>query len=150
VDLLSIVIAISMIVIAISAAAVAVALWRLSAEARVTTGSADRVLTMLDRELPPTLAALRSTSRELDALAGESAGRLVLLERLADEGEQTMVAVRELSSSVNEILRGPADTVSGVRRSARMVGSGISQGADRLRRAITGAEVGPDGSEGGD
>jgi hypothetical protein len=28
-----------------------------------------------------------------------------------------------------------------VRRSARMVGTGISQGADRLRRAITGSET---------
>lgn len=140
-DLLSIVIAISVVVMAVSAAAIAIALWRLSAEARTTTASADRVLTMLDRELPATLAAIRSTTKELDALAGESASRLLLLERLAEEGEQTMVAVRELSASVNEILRGPADTVSGVRRSARAVGTGITQGADRLRRAITGGET---------
>ena len=53
-----------------------------------------------------------------------------------------MVAVRELSSSVNEIVRGPADTVTGVKRSARMVGDGIASGADRLRRAITGEHDG--------
>jgi hypothetical protein len=57
---------------------------------------------------------------------------------LAAEAETTMVAVRELSGSVNEIVRGPADTVTGVKRSARMVGGGIASGADRLRRVITG------------
>ena len=109
-------------------------------DARVTASRADRVLAMLDTELPPTLASLRASAAEFDALAGESAARLIVVERLAEEGQETMVAVRELSSSVNEILRGPADTVSGVRRSAKMVGTGISVGADRLRRAITGDE----------
>jgi hypothetical protein len=138
IELLWLIIAIAVGVIAVSAVVVAVALWRLSADARATTDRASAVLTMLDTELPPTLAALRTTSHELDELAGESAARLIVIERLAVEGEQTMAAVRELSTSVNEILRGPADTVSGVRRSVSMVGTGISQGADRLRRAITG------------
>jgi hypothetical protein len=89
---------------------------------------------------------VRSTARQLDELAGESTQRMALLEQLAAEGSETMVAVRELSTSVNEILRGPADTVTGVRRSAKMVGSGIASGADRLRRAITG-ETGPDDTE---
>ena len=141
IELLQLVVAVAALVIAASVAAIAVALWRLAGDARATTSRADRVLTMVDTELPPTLAALRSTARELDALAGESAGRLVLLEQLAQEGQETMVALRELSGSVNEIMRGPADTVNGVRRSARMVGSGISQGADRLRRAIVGDEA---------
>jgi len=141
IELLQLVVAVAALVIAASVAVIAVALWRLAADARATTSRADRVLTMVDTELPPTLAALRSTARELDALAGESAGRLVLLEQLAQEGQETMVALRELSGSVNEIMRGPADTVNGVRRSARMVGSGISQGADRLRRAIVGDEA---------
>ena len=141
IELLQLVVAVAVIVIAASVAAIAVALWRLAGDARAATTRADAVLAMVDTELPPTLAALRSTARELDALAGESAGRLVLLEQLAQEGQETMVAVRELSGSVNEIMRGPADTVNGVRRSARMVGSGISQGADRLRRAIVGDET---------
>ena len=141
IELLWLVIAVGTIVVAASVVAIAVALWRLAADARVTTARADRVLAMLDTELPPTLAALRTSAAQLDALAGETAGRLVVLERLAGEGEETMAAVRELSRSVNDILRGPADTVSGVRRSARMVGTGISVGADRLRRAITGDEA---------
>jgi hypothetical protein len=144
IELLWLVLAVAAAVIAGSVAAIAVALWRLAADARVTATRADRVLGMLDTELPPTLVALRSTAAEMDALAGESAARLVLLERLAEEGRETMIAVRELSGSVNEILRGPADTVSGVRRSAKMVGTGISVGADRLRRAITGDESRPD------
>jgi hypothetical protein len=140
-DALSLVAAASAIAIAVAAIVIAVALWRLAADARATAADASRVLTMLDREVPPTLEALRGTARELDELAGESAGRLLLLERLAEEGEQTMIAVRELSASVNEIVRGPAETVNGVRRSARMVGSGISHGADRLRRALAGEET---------
>ena len=141
VELLWLVIGVAAIVIAASVAVIALAVWRLAGDARTTTGHADRVLAMLDTELPPTLAAVRASARELDALAGESAARLVVVERLAEEGQETMVAVRELSASVNEILRGPADTVNGVRRSARMVGTGISQGADRLRRAIAGDEA---------
>lgn len=141
IELLWLVIALAAAVIAASVVAIAIAVWRLARDAGATTVRADRVLTMLDQELPPTLAALRASAKELDALAGESAARLVVVERLAEEGQVTMVAVRELSTSVNEILRGPADTVNGVRRSARMVGSGISLGADRLRRAITGDEA---------
>lgn len=140
IELLWLVIALAALVIAASVLLIGVALWRLAADARVTAARAESLLAMLDRELPPTLASLRSTAKELDELAGESAARLVVLERLADEGQETMIAVRELSGSVNDILRGPADTVSGVRRSAKMVGTGISQGADRLRRAIAGED----------
>lgn len=146
VELLSLVIAGCAVVITASVVAIAVALWRLAADARSTAARTDSLLVLLDAELPPTLAAVRSTARQLDELAGESTQRIALLEQLAAEGSETMVAVRELSSSVNEILRGPADTVTGVRRSARMVGSGIASGADRLRRAIAG-ETGPDEPE---
>ena len=143
VELLSLVIAVCAIVITASIVAIGVALWRLAADARTTTARTDSLLELLDAELPPTLAAVRSTARQLDELAAESTQRIVLLEQLAAEGQETMIAVRELSASVNEILRGPAETVTGVRRSARMVGSGIASGADRLRRAISG-EAGPD------
>ena len=146
VELLSLVIAGCAVVITASVVAITVALWRLAADARTTAARTDSLLVLLDAELPPTLAAVRSTARQLDELAGESTQRIALLEQLAAEGSETMVAVRELSSSVNEILRGPADTVTGVRRSARMVGSGIASGADRLRRAIAG-ETGPDEPE---
>lgn len=146
VELLSLVIAVCAIVITASVVAIAVALWRLAVDARTTAARTDTLLELLDAELPPTLAAVRSTARQIDELAGESTQRIVLLEQLAAEGQETMVAVRELSASVNEILRGPADTVTGVRRSAKMVGSGIASGADRLRRAITG-DGDPDGPE---
>ena len=141
IELLWLVIALGVVVIATSVVVIAVALWRLAADARQAAVRADGLLAMLDTELPPTLAALRATAAELDALARGSTSRLEVIERLADEGQETMIAVRELSASINEIVRGPADTVNGVRRSARMVGSGISQGADRLRRAITGDET---------
>jgi hypothetical protein len=146
VELLALVIALCAIVITTSVVAITVALWRLAADARITAARTDSLLELLDAELPPTLAAVRSTARQLDELASESTQRVALLEQLATEGQETMIAVRELSASVNEILRGPAETVTGVRRSARMVGSGIASGADRLRRAITG-ETGPDEPE---
>ncbi len=143
IDLLALTLAVCAIVISASVIAVVWSLMRLAGDARSATARAERLMEMLDTELPPTLAALRAAASELDELAAESARRIALLEELAAEGQETMVAVRELSGSVNEILRGPVDTVTGVRRSARMVGTGIAQGADRLRRAITG-DAGPD------
>jgi hypothetical protein len=132
------VVALCAVVIAISAAAIAWALVRLAREAGRTAEETNGLVQVLRQELPPTLATLERAAGSLDQLAGESAARLLTLDTLAGEAETTMVAVRELSSSVNEIVRGPAETVSGVKRSARMVGGGLASGADRLRRVITG------------
>ncbi len=136
------VVAVSAVVVAVSVATIAWALVRLAREAGRTADEGQGLLQVLREELPPTLAALERAAASLDQLSGESAARLLTLDQLAVEAETTMVAVRELSSSVNEIVRGPADTVTGVKRSARMVGDGIASGADRLRRAITGEHDG--------
>jgi hypothetical protein len=143
VEQLWLVAAIALAVIAGSFVAIAIALWRLSADGRAAARSTDQLARTLQAEAPPTLAALEKAAHALDELAADSSARLPVVERLADEGEATMAAVRELSGSVNEILRGPAGTVTGVRKSARMVGGGIASGADRLRRAISG-DGGPD------
>jgi uncharacterized protein YoxC len=132
------VVALSAVVVAVSAAAIAWALVQLAREAGRTAEETHGLVQVLRQELPSTLATLERAAGSLDQLAGESAARLVTLDALAVEAETTMVAVRELSSSVNEIVRGPAETVSGVKRSARMVGGGLASGADRLRRVITG------------
>jgi uncharacterized protein YoxC len=137
-DMLWLVVALCAVVIAVSVAAIAWAIVRLAREADRTADEANGLIRILREELPATLATLQRTSGSLDQLAGESAARLLLLDRLAVEAEATMVAVRDLSGSVNDIVRGPADTVTGVKRSARMVGGGIASGADKLRRAITG------------
>ena len=128
----------SAIVVAVSVAVIAWALARLAADAGRTADETHGLVEVLRQELPPTLAALQRSSASLEQLAAESAARLLTVDQLAAEAEATMVAVRELSGSVNDIVRGPADTVTGVKRSARMVGGGIASGADRLRRVITG------------
>jgi uncharacterized protein YoxC len=137
-DMFWLVAAVSMVVIAVSVAVIAWALVRLAAEAGRTADETDGLLQVLREELPPTLAAVERAAASIDQLAGEGAGALATFDTLATEAESTMVAVRELSGSVNDIVRGPADTVTGVKRSARMVGGGIASGADRLRRVITG------------
>lgn len=137
-ELLWVVVAVSMVVIAVSGAAIAWAAVRLAGEARRTADETNLLVAVLRDEVPPTLTALQRASVSLDQLAGESASRLLMLDQLAEEAEATMVAVRGLSASVNEVVRGPAETVTGVKRSARMMGDGIASGADRLRRVITG------------
>jgi hypothetical protein len=137
-ETLWLVLALAAIVVAISFGVIAWALVRLANESRRTAADARGLITVLERELPPTLTALQRTADSLDQLAGEGAGRLVIADRLAVEAEATMAAVRDLSRSVHEIVRGPADTVTGVKRSARMVGGTVASGADKLRRRITG------------
>jgi uncharacterized protein YoxC len=138
VELLWLVIAIAAVVVAIAAVAIAVALWRVAEDARQAARETRALVGTLETELPPTLDALRTAADELHVLATASTERLEVVERTAEEAGATMAAIREVSGSVNEILRGPADTVLGVRRSARMVGGTLASGADRLRRALTG------------
>ena len=128
----------SMVVIAVSLAVIGWSVAQLARDARRTADETNALVAILRDEMPPTLAALQRASVSLDQLAGESAARLVILDQLADEAVTTMGAVRDLSASVHDIVRGPADTVSGVKRSVSMVGGGIATGADRLRRVITG------------
>jgi hypothetical protein len=135
-DTLWLIVALAAIVVASCAVVIAWATWRMAAEARLAAREGQQLSTVLRVELPATLKALERASDSLEQLAAESAGRLVTVDALAVESEATMVAVRELASSLNEIMRGPAGTVSGVRRSARMMGDGLAHGADRLRRAM--------------
>jgi uncharacterized protein YoxC len=137
-DVFWLVVAVSVVVIAVSFAVIAWALARLAAEAGRTADETHGLVQALREELPQTLEVLKRASTSLDHLAGESSARLLTLDDLAEEAEATMAAVRDLSSSVHDIVRGPADTAAGVRRSVGMVGGGIASGADRLRRVITG------------
>lgn len=132
------VLAIAAIVVAVSFAIMAWTVVRLAADARETSQVGRRLMVLLQEEVPSTISALERTATSLDQLAGEGAARLVTADRLAEEAELTMAAVRDLSRSVHEIVRGPADTVTGVKRSARMMGDGIASGADRIRRRLTG------------
>jgi uncharacterized protein YoxC len=137
-ETLWLVLAVAAVVVAVSFAVMAVALWRLAAETRQTSKAGRELMATLQEELPATIRSLERTATSLDQLAGEGATRLVIADRLAEEAELTMTAVRDLSRSVHEIVRGPADTVTGVKRSARMVTDSVASGADRIRRRITG------------
>jgi uncharacterized protein YoxC len=132
------VLAVAAVVVAISFAVMALALWRLAGESRRTATAGRELMAVLQEELPATIRSLERTATSLDQLAGEGAARLVIADRLAEEAELTMTSVRDLSRSVHEIVRGPADTVTGVKRSARMVTDSVASGADRIRRRITG------------
>jgi hypothetical protein len=142
-DTLWLVVAGAAIVVAISFAVMALALWRLAGESRQTAKAGRELMAVLQEELPATITTLERTAASLDQLAGEGAARLVIADRLAEEAGLTMTAVRDLSRSVHEIVRGPAETVTGVKRSARMVGDGLASGADRIRRRITGDQEEP-------
>lgn len=137
-DTFWLVLAAAAIVIAASFVVMAWALVRIAGETRQTSQVGRQLMAVLQEELPSTIAALERTATSLDQLAGEGAARLVTADRLAEEAELTMASVRDLSRSVHEIVRGPAETVTGVKRSARMVGDGIASGADRIRRRLTG------------
>ena len=142
-DVLWLVVAVAAVVVAISFAVMAWALWRLAGESRQTAKAGRELMAVLQEELPATITTLERTAASLDQLAGEGAARLVIADRLAEEAGLTMSAVRDLSRSVHEIVRGPAETVTGVKRSARMVGDGIASGADRIRRRISGEQEEP-------
>jgi uncharacterized protein YoxC len=137
-ETLWLVLAAAAIVVAISFVVMAWAIARVASDTRQTAKAGRHLMALLEEELPATIRTLERTAASLDQLAGEGAARLVVADRLADEAELTMASVRDLSRSVHEIVRGPADTVTGVKRSARMVGDGIASGADKLRRRITG------------
>jgi uncharacterized protein YoxC len=141
-ETLWLVLAIAAIVVAISFAVMAWSLVRVAGETRETARAGRQLMALLQEELPATIESLEKTAASLDQLAGEGAARLVIADRLADEAGLTMSAVRDLSRSVHEIVRGPADTVTGVKRSARMVGDSVASGADRIRRRITGDQDG--------
>jgi uncharacterized protein YoxC len=135
-ETLWLILAIAAIVIAVSFAVMAWALWQVAMDARRTSRSTEALVATLSEEVPPTLKAVERATRSLDTLAGEGSAQVAAVERVATEAQATLVAVRELSATVNEIMRGPADTVIGVRKSARAVGTGLATGADRIRRAI--------------
>lgn len=137
-ETLWLVLAVAAAVIAGSFVAMAWALVRIAADARQTSQVGRTLMVLLQDELPSTIAALERTATSLDQLAGEGAARLVTADRLAEEAELTMASVRDLSRSVHEIVRGPAETVTGVKRSARMMGDTLASGADRVRRVIAG------------
>jgi len=102
---------------------------------RTATEARGLMVTLRD-ELPQTLQQARVTAASVESLTTEVAPRLGRLERLADEAEETFVALRATIAAADSIVRGPADVMDGAKRTAESVGKGLLSGADRLRRRM--------------
>ncbi len=132
-----VVIAISAAVVAVAFVLIAVSVRSLSRESGDLVRHSEALVTVLERDLPPTIQQVRDLGASISELTTAAQPRLERLDGLLDEAEATLVAVREVSSSLNGLVGGPAATVSSVKRSVRTVGEGVMSGADRLRRAIS-------------
>lgn len=136
-DLALVVIAISVAVVAVAFVLIAVSVRGLSRDARELVTHSEALMAVLERDVPPTIQQVRELTTSLAALSSAAQPKLERLDGLADEAEATLVAVREVSSSLNGLVGGPAATVSNVKRSIKTVGEGMASGADRIRRAIS-------------
>ena len=125
--------AICLVVLAVAAAAVAWAVIRGASDAR-------RLMAALQAEIPQTLQQGRATAAAVEALTADLRPRVERLDRLADEAEDTMIALRATIAAADSIVRGPADVMDGAKRTAESVGKGLLSGADRLRRKIAGED----------
>lgn len=125
--------AICLVVLTVALVAIALAVVRAAADAR-------RLVSSLQDELPQTLQQARATAASVETLTAELASRVERLDRLADETEDTLVALRATISAADSIVRGPADVMDGAKRTAESVGKGLLSGADRLRRKVSGLD----------
>jgi uncharacterized protein YoxC len=130
------VIGISVAVIAIAVLIAAISLRGLARDARSLAQSSERLVRVIHDELPPTLGQLRDLTVELEQLTHDLGPRLERADRLADEVEDTLSALRGTLVAAEGIIRGPLDAVDRARQTVRSVGEGIAVGADRLRRAV--------------
>lgn len=123
--------AICLVVLALAAAVVAWAVLRTARDAR-------RLMAGLQAELPQTLQQARGTAAAVESLTSDLRPRVERLDRLADEAEETLIALRATIAAADSIVRGPADVMDGAKRTAENVGKGLLSGADRLRRKVAG------------
>ena len=130
------VIGISIAVIAIAVLVAALSLRALARDARSLAQSSERLVRVIHDELPPTLGQLRDLTVELEQLTHDLGPRLERIDRLVDEVEDTLGALRGTLVAAEGIIRGPLDAVDRARQTVRSVGEGIAVGADRLRRVV--------------
>ncbi|MBA3850947.1 MAG: DUF948 domain-containing protein [Chloroflexi bacterium] len=128
--------AICLVVLTAAVLGIAWAVIRSGAEAR-------RLMAELHEEVPRTLRQASATAASVESLTADLASRVERLDRLADEAEETLVALRATIAAADSIVRGPADVMDGAKRTAESMGKGLLSGADRLRRRIAGEDDAP-------
>jgi uncharacterized protein YoxC len=136
-DLALVVIALATVVVAVSFVVIAVSVWGLGRDVGELARRGDALLEVIEHDLPPTIQQFRELGAAASELTTLAQPRLERLDTLLEEAESTLIAVREVSVSLNGLVGGPAATVSSVKRSVKSMGEGVVSGADRLRRAIT-------------
>ena len=133
-DLVGAVATAALVVVALAVVLAAIAIFGLGRDARRLTTRAERLLGTVDSELPPTLAQLRRLTANLEQLSTELQPRLRRVDRLTDEAEATLAALRSSVEATEEVVRLPRTAVARVQRTIREVGEGLSDQAERVRR----------------
>jgi uncharacterized protein YoxC len=116
------IVAVALLVIAVALTVLASSVVRLVREARVALASSQRLLWMLETELPPTVAQLRSLAGKMDGLADDLPPRLERLDALLDDSDETLAAVRASAEATEQVARVPLDAVERVRHVLRRGG----------------------------
>ena len=124
----------ALVVVALAVVLASIALFGLARDARRLTARAEQLLAVVDSELPPTLAQLRRLSANLEQFSTELQPRLRRVDRLTDEAEATLAALRSSVEATQEVVRLPRTAVARVQRTIREVGEGLSDQAERVRR----------------
>ena len=134
--LLNLAVIVALAVLALSALVVAVGVYRLARDLGGLSRATQRSLSIIDTELPQTLADLRAASANVRRLSEELSPRLERVDGLLDEGEQAVVELRATVEAAEDIVRGPAAAIDRTRRTVRAAGENLARGADRLRQSI--------------
>jgi ABC-type transporter Mla subunit MlaD len=126
----------ALVVIALTAILLAIAVRRLLRDLAGLSAAAEETTSLINEQLPATLADLRGASANLARLSGELDPRLERVDGLLDESEQTLLSLRATVEAAEEMVRGPAAAVDRARRTVRAAGEGLARGADKLRRGV--------------
>lgn len=124
--------------IALAALIAAIALWRLARDVRHVTRSANEALGIVNTELPATLKELRQAATNLDRVSAELQPRVKRVDVLLDEADGSLRSLRATIEAAEDIVRGPSAAVDRAKRMVDAAGATIADGADRLRRTVTG------------
>jgi ABC-type transporter Mla subunit MlaD len=136
----------ALVVVALAVVILAIAMTRLAGDARKLVASSDRIVGIIEQELPATLRHIGVVSANLERVSSQIDPRLARVDELLDESEATLAVLRSSLEATEEIIRGPLDALNNARKAVKSVGDGIASGADRLLRRAKSA-AGGEGSE---